>query len=268
MIGADPDQLDALSGRMGTAARRLGEIRGELDSALRRFEWEGGDAAEFHDEWATRLAPLVVAAVSALDDAAKSLTANARQQREASGDPGSSGAPPLLTLVAAGAGGSAVFGALKTVNNVSSKADLLISVAEQTKLDDHIPGLGVADHALGGIGLAIDGVTLIHGLATDPHGRDTYNAEVETAIDATSMAVSIACPPAGIAVAAAGFVYEDVLEKHFPDLSKNIVDGVGAAATAVGKTYVDAAETDLKAADAAGRVISSGVHGVLSHIHF
>lgn len=268
MIGADPDQLDALSGRINTAARRLGEIRGELDSALRRFEWEGGDATEFHDEWTGRLAPLVVTVVSALDDAAKSLTANACQQRAASGDPGSSGAPSLLTLLTAGAGSPAVFGALNAANNVASSADLLISVAERTKLEDHVPGLGTAGGALDGIGLAIDGVTLIHGLATDPHGRDTYNAEVDTAIDATSLAVGTVCPPAGIVIGAAGFVYENVLEKHFPDLSKNIVDGVGAAATAVGKTYADAAETDLKAADATGRVILSGVHGVLSHIHF
>jgi len=36
MIGADPDQLDALSGRMNAAAQRLGEIRGELESQLKK----------------------------------------------------------------------------------------------------------------------------------------------------------------------------------------------------------------------------------------
>jgi len=65
--------------------------------------------------------------------------------------------------------------------------------------------------------MAIDGVTPVHGLATDPHVPAPYGVEVDTAIDATSLAVGAVCPPAGIVIGAAGFVYENVLEKNFPD---------------------------------------------------
>lgn len=279
LIGADPDQLDALSVQMSSAARRLGEIRSELESVLRRFEWDGGDASEFRDEWSGRLAPLIDTSSSALDSAAKSLTVNANQQREASGDSGASGATgtaPLSTMLLSGAAALARSDALDVLGKYVGIEGTLVGTAalDQFKnvLKSHVTGdievLGKLGDGLGVAGLGIDGVTLIGDLAANPHSPDTYNAEVSVAIDSAALAAGALCPPAGVVVGIAGFVYSNYVDKRFPNLSKDIVDGVGAVGTAVGKSFAEAAQTDLKAVDAAGSVISSGVHGVLSHIHF
>lgn len=276
LIGADPDQLDALGVRMNAAARRLGEIRSELESVLRRFEWEGGDASEFRDEWSGRLSPLIDVSCSALGSAAKSLAANANQQRETSGDSGASGAEPLSALLLSGAGALARSDALDVVGKYVGIEGHLVGVAAlgvvKNVLKSHVTGdLGMLEKVgttLEAVHLGIDGVTFIGDLASSPHSSDTYNAGVNTAVDATALVVGGFCPPAGIAIGLAGSVYADYVETRFPDLNKNIVDGIGAAGTAVGKTFAEAAQTDLKAVDAAGSVLSSGVHGVLSHIHF
>lgn len=279
MIGADPDQLDALSVRMDTAARRLGEIRSELEAVLRRFEWEGGDAFEFHDEWSGRWAPLIDVTGSALHACAKSLTVNASQQREASGDSGMSAAEPLSTILLSGAAALAQSAALDTAGKYVGIEGTLVGVAAldsvKAGLKSHVTGgleaLGKLDKvgdALGVVGLGIDEVTLIGNLASDPHSSDTYNSEINVAIDSIGLVAGTLCPPLGIAVGVAGFVYSNYLDKHYPRLSQDIIDDVGGAGKVIGESFADAAKTDLNAVDAARSVISSGVHGVLSHIHF
>jgi hypothetical protein len=294
LIGADPDQLDALGVQMNAAARRLGEIRSELESLLRRFEWDGGGASEFHDEWSGRLAPLIDATGVALGSAAKSLAANAAQQREASGDAGGSGTSgvagsrgvasiagvagvgSLSTLLLSGSAALAKSDALGVTGKYVGIEGTLVGVAalDQVKkvLQSHVVGdvelLGKVSDGLGVASLGIDEVTFIGDFAANPHSSDTYNDEVNMAFDSAALVAGVLCPPAGIAVGIAGFVYSNYVDKSFPNLSKDIVDGVGAAGTAVGKTFAEAAETDLKAVDVAGSVLSSGVHGVLSHIHF
>lgn len=278
LIGADPDQLDALGVQMNAAARRLGEIRGELESVLRRFEWEGGDASEFHDEWSGRLSPLIDAAGSAVATAAKSLAANASQQREASGDAGGSGVSgiqSLSTLLLSGAAAVAQSDVLGVTGKYVGIEGALVGVAalDQVRkvLKSHVAGdlkiLGKVSDGLGVASLGIDEVTFIGDFAANPHSSDTYNDEVNMAFDSASLVAGALCPPVGIAVGIAGFVYSNYVDKRFPNWSKDIVDGVGAAGSVVGRTFADAAETDLKAVDATRSVISSGVHGILSHIH-
>ena len=276
MIGADPDQLDALSVRMDAAARRLGEIRSELEAVLRRFEWEGGDASEFHDEWSGRLAPLMDVTGSALHSGAKSLAVNASQQREASGDLGTQGVEALSTLLLSGAGALASSPVLDAAGKYVGIEGTLVGVAAlkhvEKVLKPHVTGdfgaLGKVGVTLGVVGLGIDGVTLIGNLASNPHSSDTYNSEVNVAIDSVGLVAGAVFPPAGVVVGIAGFVYSDYLDKHYPRLSQDIIDDVGGAGKVVGETFADTAKADINAADAAGRVISSGVHGVLSHIHF
>ena len=267
---------------MSSAARRLGEIRSELESVLRRFEWDGGDASEFRDEWSGRLAPLIDTSGSALESAARSLTVNANQQREASGDSGASaasGTAPLSTMLLSGAAALARSDALDVLGKYVGIEGTLVGTAalDQVKdvLKSHVTGdievLGKVGDGLGVAGLGIDGVTLIGDLAANPHSSDTYNAEVSMAIDSAALVAGAVFPPVlgvDFAIGAVGFVYSNYLDKRFPNLSKDIVDGVGAVGTAVGKSFAEAAQTGLKAVDAAGSVISSGVHGVLSHIHF
>jgi uncharacterized protein YukE len=258
MIGADPDELDALSGRMNAGAERLGEIRSQLDAQVRQYSWTGGDAEDFQGQWSGCLVAMLDSAASAVGAAGTALAVNARQQREASGDSGTSGGSPLAAAVASGPAAPTIWDLVDANNKLVAGAHLISDVM---KAEDVGLRLGV-------VGVGLDTVTLIHGLATDRHSPATYNAGVMTAIDGAGLAVGVLCPPAGIALDVAGIVYDDYLDKQFPNLSKDIVDGVGAAATAVGKTYVDAVKTDLDAAGAAAQVVSSGVHGVLSHLRF
>jgi len=86
---------------------------------------------------------------------------------------------------------------------------------------------------------------------------------VGTAIDATGFAVDW-LPACWTRDRIGGYVYSDVIVEQFPNLSKDIVDGVGRPPRR-SEDYVDAAETDLNAIGAAGSVVSSGVRGVLSH---
>jgi hypothetical protein len=276
MLGADPEELRGLGTQMNTAAQRLGEIRGGLESALSRFLWQGGDAAQFQDQWVGRWAGLFDAAVSAVGAAAKSLIANAEQQEQASAGTGAAAGGSLSGPSGSGPGGTSVFDLIDTLGTATAIEGLSVgagalvqdaakihdpSITDIVDLDDVGTGLGVA-------GLGIDAVTLVHGLVEDPHSPDTYDSEVGTVIDATALAAGIACPPLGFAIGLGGFVYDSYLDKRLPNLSKDIVDGVGAAATSVGKAAADGVETDLDAAGAVGTVVSSGVHGILSHIHF
>ncbi len=261
---------------MDAAARRLDQIRGELESVLQRFEWDGADASDFHDEWFGRLSPLIELAVTVLSGAAKSLVANANQQRAASGDSAVSGAASLVTLIASGAGALVHSTALDVAGKLDGIEGTVFDVADlkhvKAFIEPHVTGdvemIGKVGDGLAAVGLGIDGVTLIGDLVSDPHSPDTYNATVNVAIDSTALAVGSVCPPAGVAVGIAGLVYTDYVETHYPHLSEDIVHGVGAAGKAVAETFAKTAQTDLAAIDAAGSVMSSGVRGALSHIHF
>jgi len=84
MIGADPEQLDALGCQMTTSADRLDSIRSEIGSLLNHSHWEGADADDFRGTWHHRLSGLLNAAALATRDVATTLRINADQQRDAS----------------------------------------------------------------------------------------------------------------------------------------------------------------------------------------
>ncbi len=83
--GADPEQLDRLAAHLGDCASVLAQHRLTLNAHLYSCPWHGHEADRFRQEWASRLAPALAAAVSALHNAQVILRQNADQQRQASG---------------------------------------------------------------------------------------------------------------------------------------------------------------------------------------
>ncbi len=108
-VGADPEALTQLAQRMSQAAQRLESIRTELTARLGHTYWGGPNADQFRQQWQYRLSPAVASAVSSLQGAARLLTANALEQRVASGGLASL-IPPQLA--AAGAALRGLFGGL------------------------------------------------------------------------------------------------------------------------------------------------------------
>jgi hypothetical protein len=106
LVGADPEQLDALGHRMIVSADRLEAIRGEIGALLNHGRWEGTDAERFRGRWYGQLAVMLNSASVATRDAAVTLRANADQQRAASGAEGRFAAAP------GGSGSSAVAAAV------------------------------------------------------------------------------------------------------------------------------------------------------------
>lgn len=295
-IGAAPEQLEELGRHMRAAAAQLEALRRDVDGLINLLMWEGADADTFNEQWLSHLSASVIAAESMLDDAANVLMANARQQVEASSD--SSGFYDALESVTAfvGAGGAALdvldytkhlaplagrvnavlgkFHWPAAVDDALSKASWMKSVDGvlgknplTSAADDLLHGqlsteaLGVA---AGTIDTALNGWSFVHDLSTNPGGADTYNKGVESALGAAALVAvaADAVPVVGEAIVVGQIAY-GIGSAVDPELGKQIVGGVGDAAKAV----VRGGEEEIKAADAASRVMSSGVRGALSLIH-
>lgn len=95
MVGANPEELDALGQSMSQAAGRLSGIGGEISAMLSFTGWIGGDAEVFQELWHSNLNPGLATVGHALEAAGKRLHFEADQQRSASGitSGGSSGGP-------------------------------------------------------------------------------------------------------------------------------------------------------------------------------
>ncbi len=88
MTGADADELDRLAHEIDQLASRFAGARTDIDRTLRAAPWHGAGANRFRHQWSGEFARSLVAAEHFLDDAAKALRDNARQQRDASAGPG------------------------------------------------------------------------------------------------------------------------------------------------------------------------------------
>lgn len=85
MVGADPEELDALGRQMGSSAERLAAIRAEITSILAMTSWSGADAEMFQSDWSGHLSGTLAGVGTALTDASSKLHFEAEQQRQASG---------------------------------------------------------------------------------------------------------------------------------------------------------------------------------------
>jgi hypothetical protein len=84
-VGADPEQLEALSVRLDQGIQSLEAIRSQVTGSLGRVHWEGHDGDRFRDDWHSHHAMAIAAACDLLREAARALRKNAMEQREASG---------------------------------------------------------------------------------------------------------------------------------------------------------------------------------------
>src|SRR5690242_19213313 len=89
-VGADPAQLDGLAASFDRAADSLDGVRTSVGGTFGRVWWEGRDGDQARGDWRGRHDTSIAAACAALREAAKSLRANAAQQRAASGSTGGS----------------------------------------------------------------------------------------------------------------------------------------------------------------------------------
>ena len=297
MVGADPEQLDALGNRMSASADRLDSIRGEVTSLLAHSHWDGPDADDFRHTWHHRLSPTLHTAAHATRDASHTLHTNATQQREASSGDGGTG-----VFVGAGGGDSlldALHGvadvyhladmpltwlgglglASATVSTLAAKANLpgwltTLTVAEA----DNLPNLGriapfleKVGRGVDGLGVVVSGVDLAYNLAKDPGSAASLKAEADVAFGVATFAVASACPPAGLALFLAQQGVDYWID-HNPEQAQAIQHGVVNAAKVVADTAMTVAHAELQAAervvDAGKVIVDGGVNAIKGFLHW
>lgn len=104
LSGADTEGLDALARQFTTSSERLRQLGNEVVSQVHRSPWSGGDAQRFQQEYSSVHLPRVIAAAVALERMARSLSANAAEQRGASTADGASVSAASIGGAAASAG--------------------------------------------------------------------------------------------------------------------------------------------------------------------
>lgn len=83
-VGADVDQLRALSRRFTAAADQLRAVVTQTSGRLNTVRWTGADADRFRSEWRGDATGRLRTAADALDQAAEALRRNADEQEQAS----------------------------------------------------------------------------------------------------------------------------------------------------------------------------------------
>ncbi len=252
---------------MRDAAARLETLRRDVDGMINRLIWEGADSAAFNEQWLSSLSASIIAAETMLDGVANVLMANARQQREASGE--ASGFYDGLETVGGIVGGTGmlfdiahVAGGTKYFSKYVDGVDGVLGKVRLPYGDLSVETLGASFDA---VSTVISGWSFVHDLSTKPSDPATYHAGVETALGTAGLvafAAADAVPVVGEVILGAEIV-NGIGSAIDPKFDKQIVDGVADA----GKAVVRFDEDEIKATEAAARVMSSGVHGALSLIH-
>lgn len=195
LIGADPDQLDALANQMDSDAQILDAIRGRVGGVLEQVLWQGADAHEFFEEWARRFSGMMGHAVAGLRDSAQALHSEAVQQREASDvGAGSSILDPVSVAIAAT---SVAVGTVKKLDKVHVVAE------ELDKLGISDDDLRVADSLVAIAGAGFDIANFNRQRYADPKSAETLKAGVDAAFGVSGAIASSAelLLPVGAAVA-------------------------------------------------------------------
>jgi hypothetical protein len=92
-LGADVDQLDALSRRFGSEAGRLDGAASTITALVKGVGWFGPDADRFRVDWSGTLRPRLSGIAEVLRAQERALTDQSRQQRQASDGAGAGGGP-------------------------------------------------------------------------------------------------------------------------------------------------------------------------------
>ena len=313
-FGADPDQLEKFGAQLEQAGERLDSIRGGISSALNHSHWEGGDAEEFRSQWGYQLSGMLHTATLAARAAATTVRTNAQQQRDASGagsgasDPalvgrmpgkGGDGAGsvghdsfddffdqltfPMLGLSAISLGGDiakAVMTSAKMVLPAVLKDVAVSGTSGMAKgAQALVGGLDEVGGPLGLVGLGLDGIQLLHGVATNPDDPKNYQSGVDVLLDVAAIAAVVAFPEGAIAIGigmGAAHLGYDLVSTLDPNLTKDFTAFVGKPVVAATKALIDVnkAVGDVEqkvvegAAGAVSNVVSGGVNAVSHWLPF
>jgi len=146
MVGADPEELDALAQRFRVLAGKLDSSRASLGSQIHNNPWSGPAAEGFRNDWDGHHSRVLTAVARSLGQAATSLTSNANEQRQASGPaftgghggvaarPGSASPTGTGNVTGRGVESAAVFASFVTLPLLTRTYDLLTKVDSYTGL--------------------------------------------------------------------------------------------------------------------------------------
>lgn len=81
VVGANPDELDALASRLESSADEMWSIRGTLSPQIYHSPWNGRNADRFRNRWSNEYAVALDRAANYLKDAGSTLRRQAQEQR-------------------------------------------------------------------------------------------------------------------------------------------------------------------------------------------
>lgn len=84
-LGADVEQLDALSRRFRENAEQLRTMTRQLGSQVHAAWWQGADADRFRGDWDGTYSSQLEQVAARLEETSQSVASQASQQRQASG---------------------------------------------------------------------------------------------------------------------------------------------------------------------------------------
>jgi uncharacterized protein YukE len=250
LIGADPDQLDALANQMDSDAQTLDQIRGRVGGVLEQLLWQGADAHEFFETWAQRFSGMVGNAAVGLQEAARCLHAEAVQQREASGDgAGSNILDPIAFGISAG---TEALHALKLAN-VEVVAKELKDLGLTDKGFETLDLLESVAGPLEVAGLAVNFASFMTEWSANPDSAETLKAGVDTGLSlgsvgvlATEAALAVAGVEAAPVLVGAGIAFgvaelgNDVVSSFDPKFDEQVLHVAEASASVVASGVRDA----------------------------
>lgn len=197
MVGASPEDLDALANQMGQAVDDLThQIRIPLRQLTNYSPWQGSDATRFRQDWVTTLEPQLAQVAAALQGAEQTLRRDAQEQRAASSGAGLGGTIADIGATA-GSGGVTTGGssASQTVQKLadfgSATADL--GLVEWFENMSNAPeGISWADYIkqgknLGKIAAALDGVAYVGAAMDLASGHGEFSDVLDLAGDAAGL---------------------------------------------------------------------------------
>lgn len=137
-IGADPDELKALVGRVEALGRQLERSGSSIDTTLRRTRWHGRDAERFRSVWSGQHRSAITRAATDCVRVSEVLSRNADEQVLASADTGTT--PGIIDLL-----GPSV-GSMRSVlpaPPITADPDPSLQAAPDVRVPDEVVSFGL-----------------------------------------------------------------------------------------------------------------------------
>jgi uncharacterized protein YukE len=250
MLGADPDELDALAQRFRVLAGRLDSSRASLGAQIHNSPWAGPAAEGFRHDWDGHHTRVLSGVARSLGQAAESLTRNANEQRHASGSASASGSGGVPTSTGSGTFSgiadalghgvevAAVFGSITTL---LANSDRLLqvpfsklsadSLGAMFKNGEQITSKNKALSGISLVGVAISGTAFLYDMAS---GQSIETTTLDAA-QVVGAGIGILSPGVGAAVGDGAKFFDDLYAKK--SVGQTVWDGANLVADGVG-TFV------------------------------